>query len=247
MQRSTRETKGTTMISKISRLDEKGIREFRNMIKSSKGKEKHPADRNQLEKIIQKYTIETREEIKMNPTQLKQDFRTKLDFGRFLVDLIPYTVKNERAIYLDLVGIGTWLALKFIEVITEPEDYGRKLNAEPRYIPDLDSPGTIYRHDVLGAWKIYGVHQDQARVFLLQPPSSLGIISELSISHDIMESPAVCDALTRFLLNQETMELKKDRPPTRDIRIIMRILRAKYNLRLIKGEMLYQAFVRKLS
>ena len=230
------------VITEIKLLEDNGKKSFRRVMND-------PTDE-EFEEILQKNSGETKRKINVEPHPLRKEFQTKFDFGRYLVDLIPYTPENEKAIYCELENIGAWLSLKFIDVITEGKGQQRRFHdAKYRYIPNLDKEGTIYRHHVLGAWKIYGMHGDRSRVFLTGPPTTFtNMIAYPSLFQDVMESSAVCTALGQYFMNPWTDNLKEgwSRKMLKAIKI-MNIMRRTQNLRLMDGKRLYQAFVDKLG
>ena len=241
-----------TMITEIERLNEGGLNRFKNAIA------RKMSTNEELEEILQDYSTETKREVEVHPQQYREKFQSRFDFGRFLVDLIPYTSENENAIYTDIRGIGAWLSLKFIDAVTviekgkDGED--ERFKKEFRYIPNLNAEGTIYRHLVLGTWKLYGMHRESSRVFLASHTSKTRrIITDLSIFSDVMESAAVCKTLNRFFWDFKTKDLKKGSKSIslstvlRDSIKLMNIVRGKHNLHAIHEDNLYQIFVDKLD
>ena len=231
------------MIDRIERLREEGINRFRSVMR-----DKHRTD-SDLEDLLSNYTSKTKRHVEVYPQSFREDFRNRFDFGRFLVSLIPYTAKNERAIYSEIEGIGAWLALRFINVITEIGSERRKFKkVDYRYIPDVHADGGVYRHFVLSPWKIYGKHRGRSKVFLAGPPSQSGIVGHFSIYNDIMESDAFCYALTKYFFDPNKGELKSSWSTKRDgVVKVVSILRSKKNIRLMDGEELYRALISKLG
>ena len=230
------------MITEVRRLDDNGIEKFQRIMND-------PTDE-ELEEILQNDSTDTNERIQINPQRLKERFRSKFDFGEYLVDIIPYTSENERAIYSDLRGIGTWLSLAFIDTITVGQRQAREFYlARNRYIPSLDTTGTIYRHHVLGTWKLYGMHGRQSIVFLTGYPSSFSnLVATLSIFPDVMESTPVCRALSRYFLNPQTNELRQGwSEKLKGATKLMNMARRTQNLRLMDDDKLYRLFVDKLG
>ena len=234
----------STRFTKVKKLKESGIESFEKVMAEKGHKEE------ELEEILQKYSSPTKTKVRVISQPLREEFYTALDFGRFLVDSIPYTPENEGAIYSELKEIGAWLSLKFITVITnEEERTTEKFRAKNRFIPDLTANGAIYRHHVLGVWKIYGMHREESKIFLSRTPTSYsGTVDYFSLFPDIMESSPVCKVLNKFFWDRNTGEPKKEwtRSKREKVGQLMNRKRATYCLRLINYEKLYQIFEEEL-
>jgi len=160
------------MTAELRKLNEKGIACFAEWI--ADGAEGDPP-------LTLLFDPETSDKLPAVIHPERHDFKDRLEFGAYLVDLLKGL--DARAISRD-VGLWSALALVWFDLLCpQGTDGVRKVDKDYRYILS-GSFQTYYRHLVRSPWQLYRDHGDNARFMLVR---SRDVAYPLSVHGEILE------------------------------------------------------------
>lgn len=192
------------MMAELRKLNEKGVARFAEWIAG--GAEG-------VAPIALLLDPETSDKLPVAIHPERHDFKDRLEFGAYLVDLLKGL--DARAISRD-VGLWSALALVWFDLLCPPNKDGfRKVDREYRYILS-GSFRTYYRHLVRSPWQLYRDHGEHARFMLVRsrdvshPLSVHGeILEQLSGRQRVMGSKPIIRAANRMYIDPATGKPRK--------------------------------------
>ena len=232
------------MIEEVKSLTDAGIREFRLFILGD--------SELQPKTILDIYSRTSHLNFYIKRQKIPL-VRNIMEFARFLNKFIPYTLQNRIAVYSDLQGIGTWLALRLLDMFVTTDENGQyQFLKSSYYIVDLKSLGGVFTHLVLTPWILYGIHGEDAAVYLHRSSSISGNPFTPNIYWDtfhantsFLESRAVCSLIKKIFLNKnfEDNGVKNVGKKRELFRFVVKAAAGNWNLLTISEETLEALFM----
>jgi hypothetical protein len=156
---------------------------------------------------------ETSDKLPVSIYPERHEFKDRLEFGAYLVDLLKGL--DAPVISRD-PGLWSALALLWFDLLCPPgKDGERKVDKEYRYILS-GSFQTYYRHLVRTPWQLYRDHGEHARFMLVRPrevPHPLSIHGEILEQFGgrqrVMGSKPIIRAANRMYIDQSTGRPRK--------------------------------------
>ena len=217
----------------IRKLTDEGIRLFHKEIRN-KQDPTYILEDNELHNPVEGLILEGIENL---------DFSASLNLGRSLNKSLPCTERVQQLILRNLEGTSGWLSLYFLKEITEESENKPIFLSSYRYISSPNQKyKSIYRHLILGPWKVYSIHEEDSRVFLT---GEVRILTDemyvFADNFDMIESKSVCTFLNKIFWDSEkNCTIKPKRAAIRNLQTYLKMVRADWNLLTIDNDLLLQ-------
>jgi predicted nucleic acid-binding protein len=136
----------------------------------------------------------------------ERSFANRLDLARYLHETLQGV---DRTVLTRSVGIWSWLSLFYFDQIAPKGDEGRRtIYEEARYI--LTTERRAHRHLIAGAFKIYDLAGEKARVILNPPVSTHGDFAEqLSARMEFITNPGLIALVDMLYFDEKTIRPKR--------------------------------------
>ena len=183
----------------LRKLNAKGIDAFRTYLASIRAGEEFQTSPALL--YVDEFSSAIRPRIEIERRTLK----TKLDAAKYLASVLEPV---ERPALTSDVGLWSWLALFFFDQLSPARSGGkRKPREDYHYIPDDRQP---HRHLLAGAYQLYRLHREHARVLLHPAVHQHGrFIFSLDFSRDLLTNRGLIEAADRLYWNAKTNRPKR--------------------------------------
>ena len=234
MENESEKRLGVYMDLQIRKLTNEGIRRFHNEIERE-GDPTYILEDKELHTPVEGLILERIQDI---------DFSSSLNLGRTLNKSLAFTGRVRQLILRNLEGISGWLSLYFLkEISADPDDESKKFASSYRYILSPNQQyKSIYRHLILGPWKIYSMHREDSRVYLTGEVRVLR--DEMYVfadNFDMIESKSVCTFLNSIFWDGEKNRVVRDRRSAiRNLHKYLKMVRVDWNLLSIDQDRLLQ-------
>ena len=141
-----------------------------------------------------------------------RDFRDREDAGKHLDAIVGQLGETDYQLRQD-VGLWTWLAAVWLDVLVPDRTALRTGDPIPRLVLYSSDYKTYYRHWLAGPWSIYSAHREQpdrARALLYTPVTSPGEIAEqFGANPTLIRRASTVEAITKLYIDPGTGKAKK--------------------------------------
>jgi hypothetical protein len=141
----------------------------------------------------------------------KTTFKSRLDLGKFLLNLLNQT--NLTLIEKDQ-GLWAWLTLALFDQVCPKDSSGnRNVMAVERLVPLVDNSQKFYRHLLLGPYLIVRAHSDnpeRAIALLINPPTTPGeIVAQLASRKELITNKGIIELSKKLYYDEANSKLKR--------------------------------------
>ena len=182
----------------LRRLNGQGIAAFREYLASIRaGGEFQP---NPAVLYVDEYSSRVTPRIEIEPRQ----FKTKLVAAQYLTEVLR---PLEAPSLGSDVGLWSWLALFYFDQLSPARGGKRRPREDYHYIPGQKHP---QRHLLAGAYQLYRLHGEHARVLLHPPVHQHGrFIFDLDYRRDLLTNRGLIEVVDRLYWNSKTKRPKR--------------------------------------
>ena len=129
------------------------------------------------------------------------------------IDLIQYifnTINQKHEIQFHNSGLWTWLSAFFFDSICRIVNGKRKVQAEARYILNIENWNRYYRHLIATPVRLLAELDGLAKIYLTGPPYSHGdLLEQLASRQEIATNKGIVEAATILYWDDEKNKIKK--------------------------------------
>jgi hypothetical protein len=188
----------------LRRLNDEGLRRFRDYIESLNSEPSLPPPFDLLENPK---TSESASDIAVQP----QSFQNRLEAATLLYELLESAGLSDPA---RDIGLWAWLSLLLFDSVCPADGHGRRKPGQvARHIPDSANFRRYYRHLLAGPWRIFRSHRHaphDAMVVLCQPLHKPGdIVEQLASRQELVTNRAFLAAATRLYIDQASSQPRR--------------------------------------
>lgn len=228
------------MTLKLSKFNEKGLKEFENFLDSAR--DSGVASENEVSQLLNDASFV--EVIDDNIDVSEIILNTRLEAGEHLLKLLDINSSH-----IQDPKLWAWLTLRYFDSVCSNTNGNYVILDRSRYIYDPENFRTYYRHLLFGPFSIYLAHRDdpdRVRAVLCTPVHSPGdVVEQLASRQDLITCDAVMEVATKLYFDPETKKHKlgassKDGGSARRFADVMMQLDLTYDLPRIKTEQLLE-------
>ncbi len=134
----------------------------------------------------------------------------QFDSKSALVHYIYNTLNQNHKIQFHNPGLWTWLSAFFFDSVCPVKNGERKLQAEARYVLNIENWNRYYRHLIATPVRLLNDLGDLSKIYLSGPPHRHGdLLEQLASRQEIATNKGIVEAAAKLYWDEESGKIKK--------------------------------------